>query len=78
MTIAVTALLGGIACGSATGGWVVEHASAAVGYAVTAAVAAVTLMMSLTGPVLRRACPAGLPFPIAVPLPDRDTRIGSR
>ncbi|WP_231158443.1 MFS transporter [Streptomyces sp. CNZ748] len=39
MTLAVTGLLGGIAGGSAAGGWVVEHVSATTGYAVPAAAA---------------------------------------
>ncbi|MEU9584454.1 MFS transporter [Streptomyces werraensis] len=34
MTLAVTGLLGGIACGSAAGGWIVEHVSASAGYGV--------------------------------------------
>ncbi|MFJ9996052.1 MFS transporter [Streptomyces werraensis] len=34
MTLAVTGLLGGIACGSAAGGWIVEHVSATAGYGV--------------------------------------------
>lgn len=46
MTLAVTGLLGGIACGSATGGWVVEHLSAATGYAVPVAAAATALLMA--------------------------------
>ncbi|MFJ3820461.1 MFS transporter [Streptomyces nodosus] len=48
MTLAVTALLGGIACGSATGGWTVEHASATTGYAVPVAAATVALLITLT------------------------------
>ncbi len=32
MTLAVTGLLGGIAGGSAAGGWIVEHVSATAGY----------------------------------------------
>ncbi|MGW1024163.1 MFS transporter [Streptomyces sp. NPDC002577] len=47
MTLAVTALLGGIACGSAAGGWVVEHASATAGYGVPVAAAATALLVSL-------------------------------
>ena len=34
MTLAVTGLLGGIACGSAAGGWVVEEVSTTAGYGV--------------------------------------------
>jgi predicted MFS family arabinose efflux permease len=47
MTLAVTGLLGGIACGSATGGWVVEHVSATAGYAVPVTAAAVALVISV-------------------------------
>ncbi|MFC7218528.1 MFS transporter [Streptomyces polyrhachis] len=50
MTVSVTAILGGIAAGSAAGGWVVEHAAgAAAGYwlppaaAITAAATSLTL-----------------------------------
>ncbi|MFF3457875.1 MFS transporter [Streptomyces sp. NPDC002730] len=46
MTLAVTALLGGIAAGSATGGWTVEHASAPYGYVVPLSAAAVALLLS--------------------------------
>ncbi|WP_221357426.1 MFS transporter [Streptomyces beigongshangae] len=47
MTLAVTGLLGGIACGSALGGWVVERGAAAAGYAVPAAAAAMALLIAL-------------------------------
>ncbi len=47
MTLAVTGLLGGIACGSAVGGWIVEHGSAAGGYGVPVTAAAVALLISL-------------------------------
>ncbi|MFE9925656.1 MFS transporter [Streptomyces sp. NPDC005774] len=47
MTLAVTGLLGGIACGSAAGGWVVEHASAAAGYGVPVTAAATALLTAL-------------------------------
>lgn len=43
MTLAVTALLGGIAAGSAAGGWTVEHVGAAYGYAIPVAAAALAL-----------------------------------
>jgi predicted MFS family arabinose efflux permease len=46
MTLAVTALLGGIACGSALGGWAAEHLSAAAGYGVPVAAAAIALLIS--------------------------------
>ncbi|MFI8215995.1 MFS transporter [Streptomyces sp. NPDC085932] len=49
MTLAVTGLLGGIAGGSALGGWTVEHASATAGYAVPVAAAALALALALTG-----------------------------
>ncbi|MFD9205309.1 MFS transporter [Streptomyces sioyaensis] len=48
MTLAVTALLAGIAAGSATGGWAVERlAVPGLGYAVPAAAAALALCASL-------------------------------
>jgi MFS family permease len=47
MTLAVTGLLGGIACGSAAGGWTVEHLSAAAGYGVPVAAAATALLVSV-------------------------------
>ncbi len=47
MTLAVTALLGGIACGSAVGGWVVERLSPTAGYGVPVTAAATALFMAL-------------------------------
>ncbi len=48
MTLAVTALLGGIAAGSAAGGWAVEHlARPGAGYLVPAAAAALALAAAL-------------------------------
>ncbi|MEV0244348.1 MFS transporter [Streptomyces sp. NPDC050674] len=47
MTLAVTGLLGGIACGSALGGWTVEHFSPTAGYAVPVTAAALALALSL-------------------------------
>lgn len=48
MTLAVTALLGGIAAGSAGGGWAVEHlAGAGAAYGVPAAAAALALTVTL-------------------------------
>ncbi|GAB2741713.1 MFS transporter [Streptomyces bullii] len=47
MTLAVTGLLGGIACGSAVGGWTVERVSATAGYGVPVTAAAVALMICL-------------------------------
>ncbi|OKK07579.1 transporter [Streptomyces sp. CB03234] len=49
MTLAVTALLGGIAVGSASGGWTVEHAGAPAGYAVPIAAAALALALAVLG-----------------------------
>ncbi|RCH68331.1 MFS transporter [Streptomyces sp. SDr-06] len=49
MTLAVTAILGGIAAGSATGGQVVEQAGAAMGYLVPVCAAAVALVVCATG-----------------------------
>ncbi|MDX3454408.1 MFS transporter [Streptomyces sp. ME02-8801-2C] len=48
MTLAVTGLLGGIAAGSAAGGWVTERVSATAGYGVPLAAAASALLLSLT------------------------------
>ncbi|MET7800185.1 MFS transporter [Streptomyces decoyicus] len=48
MTLAVTALLGGIAAGSASGGWAVDHlAGAGAAYGVPAAAAALALTVTL-------------------------------
>ncbi|MGW0734228.1 MFS transporter [Streptomyces sp. NPDC002851] len=48
MTLAVTGLLGGIVCGSATGGWAVEHLGAhGPGYAVPVMAAALALLFSV-------------------------------
>ncbi|GAA3827099.1 MFS transporter [Streptomyces coacervatus] len=47
MTLAVTGLLGGIAGGSATGGWMVDHLSPTAGFGVPVTAAAVALMISL-------------------------------
>ncbi|MGV9255488.1 MFS transporter [Streptomyces sp. NPDC003697] len=47
MTLAVTGLLGGIGCGSAAGGWVVEHLSPTAGYGVPVTAAALALLISL-------------------------------
>lgn len=48
MTLAVTGLLGGIACGSAAGGWTVEHASPVAAYAIPPTAAAAALLVALT------------------------------
>ncbi|MGW4751597.1 MFS transporter [Streptomyces chartreusis] len=55
MTLAVTALLGGIACGSAAGGWVVEHLTPTAGYGVPVTAAAVALLVALMGSGVRTA-----------------------
>ncbi|WP_407077223.1 MFS transporter [Streptomyces coeruleorubidus] len=47
MTLAVTGLLGGIACGSALGGWTVERLSATAGYGIPVTAVAVALPLSL-------------------------------
>ncbi|MFK4102663.1 MFS transporter [Streptomyces sp. NPDC019531] len=47
MTLAVTGLLGGIACGSAAGGWTAEHMSPVAGFGVPATAGAVALMIAL-------------------------------
>ncbi|MCG3041618.1 MFS transporter [Streptomyces fenghuangensis] len=48
MTLAVTALLGGVAAGSAVGGWAAEHLGGSWGYAVLPAAAAVAAVVALT------------------------------
>ncbi|MFJ4688330.1 MFS transporter [Streptomyces sp. NPDC088789] len=50
MTLAVTGLLSGIACGAATGGWVAEHLSPTAGYGLPVTAAAVALVLSLLPP----------------------------
>jgi predicted MFS family arabinose efflux permease len=47
MTLAVAGLLGGIACGSATGGWAVEHLSPTTAYGVPMTAAGLALLLSL-------------------------------
>lgn len=49
MTLAVTAILGGIAVGSATGGQAIEQAGADMGYLVPVCAAAVALVVSVAG-----------------------------
>ncbi|MEJ8635317.1 MFS transporter [Streptomyces sp. MS2.AVA.5] len=46
MTLAVTAILGGIAAGSAAAGWTVEHAGAEYGYAIPVCAAALALLLA--------------------------------
>ncbi|MET9829736.1 MFS transporter [Streptomyces sp. NPDC006385] len=56
MTLAVTALLGGIACGSAIGGWLVEHLSPTAGYgAPPVTAAALALLICLVARPVRDA-----------------------
>ncbi|MFI0515270.1 MFS transporter [Streptomyces sp. WSLK1-5] len=55
MTLAVTGLLGGIACGSAAGGWTVEHVSPVAGYALPVTAAAVALLTAATWTRLTKA-----------------------
>ncbi|MEV7340724.1 MFS transporter [Streptomyces sp. NPDC093544] len=47
MTLAVAGLLGGIACGAAVGGWVVERVSVTAGYGVPLTTAALALLIAL-------------------------------
>ncbi|MFM9367014.1 MFS transporter [Streptomyces sp. Da 82-17] len=54
MTLAVTGLLGGIACGSALGGQAVEHVGARAGYVVPVTAAAVALALFSTVTVCAR------------------------
>ncbi|MFJ6929095.1 MFS transporter [Streptomyces nigra] len=54
MTLAVTALLGGIACGSAAGGFTTDHLSPSAGYAVPVAAAGGALVVAALAPVLGR------------------------
>ncbi|MFE6667698.1 MFS transporter [Streptomyces sp. NPDC057697] len=54
MTLAVTALLGGIAAGSATGGWMVEHIGGIQGYALPICAAALALTVATAGVRVRR------------------------
>ncbi|MEU8765823.1 MFS transporter [Streptomyces griseus] len=49
MTLAVTALLGGIAAGAAAGGWLVEHAGTVTGYAAPMSAAALALVIAGAG-----------------------------
>ncbi|AIR98683.1 MFS transporter [Streptomyces glaucescens] len=65
MTLAVTGLLGGIACGSALGGWTAEHLSATAGYAVPVAAAGAALLLTLA---TLRPVPPVRPVPAVEPL----------
>ncbi|MFF2962081.1 MFS transporter [Streptomyces sp. NPDC057963] len=55
MTLAVTAMLGGIAAGSATGGWMVEHTGQTTGYAVPVCAAGLALAIAAAGVRVPRA-----------------------
>ncbi|MFJ2134605.1 MFS transporter [Streptomyces sp. NPDC087845] len=55
MTLAVTAMLGGIAAGSATGGWMVEHTGQTTGYAVPVCAAGLALVIAAAGVRVPRA-----------------------
>lgn len=54
MTLAVTALLGGIAAGSAAGGWLVEHTGTVTGYTAPLGAAALALVIAVAGYATRR------------------------
>ncbi|MEV6172876.1 MFS transporter [Streptomyces sp. NPDC051954] len=53
MTLAVTALLGGIAGGSALGGWTTEHVSATAGFWIPVTAAATALVITAPGTLHR-------------------------
>ncbi len=68
MTLSVTALLGGVAAGAATGGWLVEHTGTVSGYAAPMSAAALALVVAAAGTHFRRpsgAEPAAPPSPAA-------------
>ncbi|MGW3122368.1 MFS transporter [Streptomyces sp. NPDC001107] len=65
MTLAVTGLLGGIACGSATGGQLVDHVSPTAGFGVPVTAAATALLIA--GAAARPLRCAGLYRPAAPP-----------
>ncbi|WP_223184742.1 MFS transporter [Streptomyces sp. CBMA152] len=54
MTLAVTAILGGIALGSATGGWLADQTSTTTAYAAPACAAALATAVCAVGPARRR------------------------
>ncbi|MFF9349962.1 MFS transporter [Streptomyces sp. NPDC014734] len=49
MTLAVTAMLGGIAAGSAAGGWLAQHLGTVTGYAAPLCAAALALVLAAAG-----------------------------
>jgi MFS family permease len=59
MTLAVTALLGGVAAGSAAGGWAAEHLGGSWGYAVPPVAAALAAATALAAAPGRRAARSG-------------------
>jgi predicted MFS family arabinose efflux permease len=66
MSLVVTGLLTGIACGSATGGWAAEHLSAVAAFAVPAVAAALALVINSCAPTAgsaRRATAHGSVLP---------------
>ncbi|MEU5598117.1 MFS transporter [Streptomyces sp. NPDC020298] len=56
MSLVVTALLTGIACGSATGGWAAEHTAPAAAFAAPVAAAATALLINTAGNAFRSLC----------------------
>ncbi|MFF0186147.1 MFS transporter [Streptomyces sp. NPDC005244] len=73
MTLAVTGLLGGIAAGSAAGGWMVEHVSPEAGYGVPVLAATVAFAVAALGArpgAVRRSRGAGA----GLALPEREPR----
>ncbi|CCK29700.1 transport protein [Streptomyces davaonensis JCM 4913] len=67
MTLAVTGLLGGIALGSAAGGWTAEHVSATAGYGVPVAAAVTALLIAVTARAYALSRRAPTPAPAGVP-----------
>ncbi|MEU0006981.1 MFS transporter [Streptomyces sp. NPDC006314] len=59
MSLVVTGLLTGIACGSAAGGWAAEHLSPTAAFTVPAAAACLALLIDVTASGVRRRRPAG-------------------
>ncbi|MEU5437143.1 MFS transporter [Streptomyces sp. NPDC020719] len=53
MTLAVTAILGGIAAGSATGGWLADHTGTTTAYLAPACAAALATLTCAAGPARR-------------------------
>ncbi|MGW1544179.1 MFS transporter [Streptomyces sp. NPDC002309] len=72
MTLAVTALLGGVAAGSALGGWTVERTATVTGYGIPVTAAALALVITLVSRAARgsRGVP-GVPQPSPQASPSR-------